>query len=119
MFHENSKYFLYMNLIFFQAKLPSPDPSTSEPPEPEGPKKLVFVEDLKEQLYKALRAKELKKIISCRYCPREFKFLSEHLSHLKKHTHDVDSGWDFVKKKTSQFSQIFSRERNCNFAKFQ
>ena len=86
--------------------MPSPDPSTSELAEPEGPKKLVFVEDLKEQLYKALKAKELKKIISCRYCPREFKFLSEHLSHLKKHTHDVDSGWDFVKKKT-QFSQIF------------
>ena len=107
MFHENSKYF-YMNLIFFQAKLPSPDPSTSKPPEPEGPKKLVFVEDLKEQLYKALKAKELKKIISCRYCPREFKFLSEHLSHLKKHTHDVDSGWDFVKKKLSILSDFLS-----------
>ena len=100
-------FFIYY-LIFFQAKLPSPDLSTSEPAEPEGPKKLVFVEDLKEQLYKALRAKELKKIISCRYCPREFKFLSEHLSHLKKHTHDVDSGWDFVKKKLSILSGFLS-----------
>ena len=49
----------------------------------------MFVEDLKEQLYKALKTKELNKITKCRYCPREFKFLTEHLSHLKVHTPDV------------------------------
>ena len=26
----------------------------------------------------------------------------------------IEIGWDFVKKKFSQFSQIFSHERNCN-----
>ena len=56
-----------------------------------APKKLVFIEDLDQQIYVALKPKELDKIISCRYCPRKFKFLAEHLSHLKKHTQDVDS----------------------------
>ena len=81
----------------------------------------MFVEDLKEQLYIALRAKELKKIISCRYCPREFKFLSEHLSHLKKHTHDVDSGWDFVKKNplnSLRFSLVRETDTKKNLSNF-
>ena len=66
------------------------EPLFQDPPATE-PSKLVFVEDLKEQIYIALKPKELAKIIQCRYCPRKFKFLSEHLSHLKKHTQDVDS----------------------------
>ena len=52
---------------------------------------LVFVEDLEGTVYNVLKPKELQKIIQCRYCSREFTFLAEHLSHLKKHTQDVDS----------------------------
>ena len=55
------------------------------------PKSLMFVEDLEGTIYNVLKPKELQKIIQCRYCSREFTFLSEHLSHLKKHTQDVDS----------------------------
>ena len=54
-------------------------------------KTLVFVEDLEGTIYNVLKPKELQKIIQCRYCSREFTFLAEHLSHLKKHTQDVDS----------------------------
>lgn len=70
-------------------KTPSPPPRAPTPDD--APKTLVFIEDLKDSVYLSLKPKELDKIVKCRYCPRSFKFLSEHLAHLKKHTQDVDS----------------------------
>ena len=73
-------------------KSPSPSKEPEKRPvSPEGPKVLIFVEQLKESVYKGLKTKELDKIIQCRYCPKRFNFLAEHLSHLKKHTQDVES----------------------------
>ena len=71
-----------------EEELPIVSPEVEDPNEP---KTLIFVENLKETIYGVLKPKELEKIIHCRYCSRKFTFLSEHLSHLKKHTHDVDS----------------------------
>ena len=71
-----------------EEELPIVSPEEEDPNEP---KTLIFVENLKETIYGVLKPKELEKIIHCRYCSRKFTFLSEHLSHLKKHTHDVDS----------------------------
>ena len=72
------------------------EPTTIAPPvheeeNIESKTTLVFVEDLEGTIYNVLKPKELQKIIQCRYCSREFTFLAEHLSHLKKHTQDVDS----------------------------
>ena len=69
-------------------------PVEEGPPEEQDdnePKQLLFVEDMKGTIYNGLKPKELDKVIQCRYCPRKFTFLSEHLCHLKKHTQDVDS----------------------------
>ena len=75
-----------------QEKSPSPSKEPEKRPvSPEGPKVLIFVEQLKESVYKGLKPKELDKIIQCRYCPKKFNFLAEHLSHLKKHTQNVES----------------------------
>ena len=77
-----------------QPKKPA-QPADEGPPQEEQddnePKQLLFVEDMKGTIYNGLKPKELDKVIQCRYCPRKFTFLSEHLAHLKKHTQDVDS----------------------------
>ena len=52
---------------------------------------MLFPEDIDQTLYQALKPDELEKIIKCRFCGRKFTFLSEHLVHMKMHTHDVDS----------------------------
>jgi hypothetical protein len=83
------------------------------PPEAEQPKKLLFVEDLTETIYSALKPRELEKIIQCRYCPRQFKFLSEHLSHLKRHTTDVESVVEMSMK-----IWVPDRKIKCNECKF-
>jgi hypothetical protein len=51
---------------------------------------LVFPEEMKDTLYPSLKPKELDKVIKCRFCERQFTFLSEHLVHLEMHTTDVD-----------------------------
>ena len=52
---------------------------------------LLCPDDMDQTLYTALKPHELDKIIKCRFCNRKFTFLSEHLVHMKTHTHNVDS----------------------------
>ena len=52
---------------------------------------LLSPDDMDETLYNALKPDELEKIVKCRFCSRKFTFLSEHLAHMKTHTHNVES----------------------------
>ena len=49
----------------------------------------IFPEEMQDTLYPSLKPGELEKIIKCRFCQRQFTFLSEHLVHLEMHTNIV------------------------------
>ncbi len=79
----------------------------------EKTKTLTYPDSLTSSIYVALKSKELHKITDCRYCDRVFKFLAEHLSHLKKHTSDVESVVEMTMK-----MWVPDRKLKCNQCKY-
>ena len=61
-----------------------------EPPNTTAAASAVTPSELK-VIYPSLKPNERRTLTQCRYCSKEFHFVSEHLIHLKMHVSDVNS----------------------------